>query len=135
MFFPPNTPDATIIHTITQTLAAINRSNGIDITIKPHTKIRTIRQNRFLMQVCSHIVQFYHETGFLPQGLPKWAARTEIVKEFWKGFFGIEYTHKLSTSEIATFIDNIQNEMIQQSQGEYQPLIPDSDYLIALCEN
>ena len=131
MFFPANTPDHVITRYIAAQIAAVKRTNGIDVIIKPHVNQRTIRQNRFLMSVCGHIVQFYHETGFLPNDCKRREMTTTGQKTYWKDVLGVPETHTLSTKEMAEFIDRIQAEMIQQTGGMYEPIIPEDDYLLS----
>lgn len=132
MFFPQTTPLTTIIQYATATIAAVDKSNGIDIVITPHTKIRTSPQNRFMHAVFAHIVRFYHDTGFIPPGLSPWAMKPDIVKEYFKAYFAITKTSKLTTKEITDFIDKIQLFMIENSHGEYEPITPDDPYVQSL---
>lgn len=134
MFFQYGIPTENICAWLRPQIDAAQNPNGIDVVVAPHKKIRTVRQNKYLMKVCAEIVRFYHETGFMPSGCPKWAMQTQVQKEFWKGYFGVLETHKLSTRELGEFVDKIQAEMVQQTGGEYQPIVPDSDYLISLVE-
>ena len=105
---------------------------GIDIEIKIHKKQRTNEQNKFLMVIMQKIVQFYHETGFLPQGCQNWMMRTDIQKEYWKARFGIESTAKLNTKTFAEFIDGIQRELIEETNGEWEIIETDSAYIKSL---
>ena len=132
MFFPANTTTDTILKYLNQQLAAIKKDNGVDVVIKPHTKQRTLRQNKFFHAVCANIVKFYQDTGFMPTGLSPWAMRPDIIKEFFKAFFGVEHTSKLTTKELGEFVDRIQALMVEQSNGEYEPIIPEDDYLVGL---
>lgn len=134
MFFQYGIPTENICAWLRPQINAAQNPNGIDVVVAPHKKIRTVRQNRYLMEVCANIVRFYHETGFAPQGCPAWAMQTQVQKEFWKGYFGVLQTRNMSTRELGEFVDKIQAEMVAQSGGEYQPIVPDSDYLTSLVE-
>lgn len=101
---------------------------GWDISITPTKKQRTATQNRFLMAVLQHIVQFHLDTGFCPSGCAPWAMRTDVQKEYWKSLFGISSTAKLSTAEFADFIDWIQATVAAESHGEYEILTPPDEY-------
>lgn len=135
MFFQNGIPTDNICKWLRVQIDAMQNKDGIDIIIAPHKKQRTYRQNRYLMEVCANIVRFYQDTGFLPENCPRWAMTTQIQKEFWKAVLGIVHTSKLSTRELGEFVDKIQAEMVRQSGGEYQPIVPESDYLIGLMES
>lgn len=134
MFFHKDTPYKEIQNWILLQLPAVYQcaKNGIDIEIKAHKIQRSNEQNRFLMVICTHIVQFYHETGYILPGLQPWAMQPAIVKEYWKNRFGIESSKKLDTSEFTKFIDYIQNTMVEETNGEYEILTTDSQYLKSL---
>lgn len=134
MFFKQNTPLSQINNWVATQLGAIFlvAKNGIDIEIKPHKQPRSNEQNRFLMVIMQHIVKFYQETGFMPEGCERWMMRTDIQKEYWKNRFGIEHTSKLSAKEFGEFIDNIQRELIEETCGEWEIIETDSAYLKSL---
>lgn len=134
MFFKANAPIEQITDWFTSQLSAVHpvAKNGIDVIIKPHKLWRTNEQNRFLMVVLSELVRFYHETGFMPEGLQKWMMRVDILKEFYKAKFGIEHTRTLDRKAFGEFIDKIQLELVEQTQGEWQILQTDSAYLLSL---
>lgn len=102
---------------------------GIDITIKPHTKLRTNEQNKLLWEVYNHIVSFYNDTGFIIDGLNLKFLNADFLHEYFKVRFNIKSTAKLSTIEFSQFINQIQTEMVEQTQGEYEPIIPEDNYL------
>lgn len=108
--------------------------DGIDVDIKPHKTPRSNAQNRFLMAIMVALVRFYHETGFMPQGLSPWAMRTDILKEYFKARFGVVSTAKLSTKAFGEFVDSIQQSLVQETNGEWEILEPDSAYLQSLIE-
>ena len=104
-------------------------TNGIDIEIKEHKIKRTEAQNRLLWRIYENIVDFYKETGFFLDNLKIWYLTPEFIHEYAKARFGIKTTTKLSTKEFMDYIDTIQREMIEQSNGFYQPIIvEEKDY-------
>lgn len=106
--------------------------NGIDVEIKPHKTQRTNQQNRFLMAILVALVRFYNETGFMPDGIKPWAMQTNILKEYYKARFGIGSTKKLDTAAFGHFIDSIQQSLVEESNGEWEILQPDSAYIQSL---
>jgi hypothetical protein len=134
MFFKANVSLEQITDWVVGQLSAVHpiAKNGIDIIIKPHKPWRTNEQNRFLMVIMQEIVKFYHETGFMPEGCQKWMMRVDILKEFYKAKFGIEHTRTLDKKAFGDFIDGIQRELVEETQGEWQILQTDSAYLLSL---
>lgn len=134
MFFHKDTPLTEIQHWINLQLSGVYSAskNGIDIEIKPHKNQRSNEQNKFLMVICTHIVKFYHETGYVLPGLKAWAMQPDIVKAYWKDRFGIEHSSKRDTAEFTKFIDFIQATMVEETGGEYEILTTDSQYLKSL---
>lgn len=108
--------------------------NGVDVDIKPHKNPRSNAQNRFLMAILVALVRFYHETGFMPQGLSAWAMRTDILKEYYKARFGVISTAKLSAKAFGEFVDSVQQSLVEETGGEWEVLEPDSAYLQSLVE-
>lgn len=109
--------------------------DGFDIDIKPHHKQRTVQQNRFFMAIVVALVRFYNETGFMPEGCKPWMMRTDILKEYWKYRYGVKSTSRLSAADFGKLCDFVQNTLVQETQGEWQTLEPDSAYLQSLIEN
>lgn len=107
---------------------------GWDIEIRPHKKQRSYQQNRYLMAVMEHIVRFYHETGFMPEGCAPWSMRTDVQKEYWKARIGVGATSKLSTAEFGEFIDRIQGTMAAETGGIYEIITPPDAYLDSLAQ-
>lgn len=134
MFFRNDTDLEEITNWMAEQLSAVHKvaKNGIDVIIKPHKQWRTNEQNRFLMVVLSELVHFYHVTGFLPEGCQRWMMRVDILKEFYKAKYGIEHTKTLDRRAFGEFIDNIQRELVEQSNGEWEILETDSAYLLSL---
>lgn len=134
MFFKQDTPIEQIKNWVDNQLSAVQpvAKNGIDIIIKPHKTWRSNEQNRFLMVIMQHIVTFYHETGFMPAGCQRWMMRIDILKEYWKARFGIEHTRTLDKKQFGDFIDGIQRELVEETNGEWEILETDSAYLLSL---
>lgn len=136
MFFSKDTSIQDIQGWIAIQLQAVHNASktGISVEIKPHKQQRSNEQNKFLMAILCQLVKFHNETGFMPQGCDRWMMRTDILKEYYKARYGIEYTHKLSTAEFTKFIDFIQQSLVEESQGEWEILTTDSIYLKSLLE-
>ena len=131
MFFQNYIPVERILDAIKGNISAMlpKSKYGIDITIKPHTKLRTNEQNKLLWEVYNHIVSFYNDTGFIIDGLNLKFLNADFLHEYFKVRFNIKSTAKLSTIEFSQFINQIQTEMVEQTQGEYEPIIPEDNYL------
>lgn len=108
--------------------------DGVDIDIRPHHKQRSVQQNRFFMAIMVALVKFYNETGFMPEGCKPWMMRTDILKEYWKYRDGVKATSKLSAAEFGKLCDFVQDTLVQETQGEWEVLEPDSAYLQSLIE-
>lgn len=134
MFFKNDTNLEEITSWMVEQVSAVHKvsKNGIDIIIKPHKQWRTNEQNRFLMVVLSELVHFYHETGFIPEGCQRWMMRVDFLKEFYKAKYGIEHTKTLDKKAFSDFINGIQLELVEETQGEWQILTTDSAYLLSL---
>lgn len=134
MFFKQETSIEQITEWMAGQLSAVRpvAKNGIDITIKPHKSWRSNEQNRFLMVIMQQIIIFYHNTGFMPAGCQKWMMRVDIQKEYWKARFGIEHTRTLDKKAFGEFIDGIQHELVEETNGEWEILETDSAYLLSL---
>lgn len=130
MFFPTGISESIIMEWCEKQIPATMSASkhGIDIEIRTHKKIRSVPQNSYLMKICQHIMKFYDETGFLIYDMKKRELYPEGIKVFWKERLGIEKTRKLSTKEFGEFVDKIQREMVEESGGEYEMLIPPDYY-------
>jgi hypothetical protein len=136
MYFAPETSLESIVGWISKQYRAVSTSapHGLDVELKAHKRQRSNEQNRFLMAIMVAMVRFYHETGFIPKGLSPWAMRTDILKEYWKYRAGVVATHKLSTADFGKFVDFIQQTLVQETEGQWEVLEPDSAYLKSLVE-
>lgn len=136
MYFKQSTPLHEILNWVTQQYIRLVdfAKDGIEIDIKKRKKQRTIQQNRFFMAILVALVRFYNETGFMPDGCKPWMMRTDILKEYWKYRYGVKSTSRLSTAEFGKLCDFTQNTLVQETEGEWEVLEPDSAYLQSLIE-
>jgi hypothetical protein len=127
MYFPQATsPEMIQKYVIAQAAAMMpDAKYGLDIEICQHKKQRTYRQNQFLAAIIDHIVRFCQETGHCVDGLSSHAMRADLLREWFKGKYSVRTTTKLSTKEFAEYCDHIQQDMVEQTRGEYEPIIPD----------
>lgn len=134
MFFMNITSTDSISAWVARQIEATRESvkYGWDVEIKPHKKQRSYQQNRYLVAVMEHIVRFYHDTGYMPEGCAPWAMRTDVQKEYWKARLGVGSTAKLSTKEFGEFVDRIQGTMAAESGGEYEIITPPDAYMESL---
>lgn len=134
MFFKSTTPYREIQNWITVQLPAVYQSskNGIDIEIKPHRNKRSNQQNRFLMAIMVALVRFCNETGYIPAGLCHWVIQPTVLKEYWKGRYGLTTTKNIDTAAFGKFIDFIQRTLVEETAGEWEVLQPDSAYIQSL---
>ena len=97
----------------------------VTATVEIFHRTRTIPQNKFMWSVYKNIVLFWAETGFVPDGLNVRFINTKFIHEYFSARFDVHTTTKLNTVEMMEYIDKIQQLMIEQTGGEYEPLIPD----------
>lgn len=105
-----------------------NSKYGIDIEIKNHAKSRSLEQNNYLWAIYSHIVKFWQDTGFMPDGLRLSFLTSDFLHEYFKLRFDVKTTTKLTTAEFVNYTDGIQNLMIEQTKGTYDPIYPEERY-------
>lgn len=119
-----------IIRLIQPKIAALlpNCPNGISIEIKKYQRNRTTEQNKYLWAIYKHIVEFFEETGFIPDNLPVNFLNKDFCHEYFKAKFDVKETKKLTTAEFCGFTDKIQLLMIEQTKGEYNPIYPDQPF-------
>lgn len=137
MWFPSDASLSQIQSWVAKQFTAMSHTakHGFDVELRPHRRQRSTEQNRFLMAIMVAVVRFYQETGFMPSGLSAWAMRTDILKEYYKARFGVSSTAKLDTRAFGEFIDSIQRSLVEESNGCWEILEPDSAYLRALVEH
>ena len=136
MYFPAETPLMKILGWVdTQYRALGYQKSGYSVEIRPQVKLRSNNQNRFLMAILVALLRFYEKTGFRPKGVSDWGMRVDVLKIYYKARFGVAKTSKLSTKDFGEFIDRIQQSLVQESNGEWEWLEPDSAYVRALLES
>lgn len=98
---------------------------GITICINSQVRRRSLEQNRYLWGIYAHIVDFYHETGFIPDALKVNYINSEFLHEYFKARFDVKETKKLSTADFCRYTDSIQQLMTEQTKGAYDPIYPE----------
>ena len=86
------------------------------------------------MAILTALLRFYENTGFRPDGVAPWAMRVDVLKVYYKSRFGVAKTSKLDTKAFGEFIDRIQGSLVQETDGEWEILEPDSAYVRSLIE-
>lgn len=134
MFFKEGTAFREIQDWIAVQLPAVYQvaKHGIDVEIKPHKKLRTIQQNRFLYAVLVALVKFHNETGFIPKYCGEYNMDVESLKTSYKKRFGINKSSKIDTVAFGKFIDQIQLSLVEETGGEWEIIQPDSAYIDSL---
>lgn len=130
MFFSKGADINGILELIKPKLAVVlnNANFGIDIDIKNHSKTRSTEQNRYLWSIYKHIVDFWVDTGFIIDGLKLKFINSDFLHEYFKARFDLKTTTKMSTAEFMQYTDGIQNLMIEQTKGTYDPIYPENHY-------
>lgn len=130
MYFTQSADINGILQMIKPKLEAVifNAPNGVDIEIKKHTKKRSLDQNAYLWGIYAHIVKFYDETGFIPDNLPVRFINSDFLHEYFKSRFDVKTTTGLNTAEFAQYTDKIQRLMLEQTNGDYDPIYPETTY-------
>ena len=133
IFIAPQISTDSALRIIGQKLEAMRAAAplGFEVEIRPYKKHRTNQQNKLYWAVIENIMRFCIETGFRPQLIgvrPRFMNR-ELLGELVKAHFEIKSTSKLSTAEFGKFIDELQLMITEQSRGNYNPIIPDEQFL------
>ncbi|MBQ2016996.1 MAG: hypothetical protein II208_00515 [Alphaproteobacteria bacterium] len=136
MWFPSDVLLERIQSWVAQQYGAVSgrAKHGFDVELRPHRRQRSNEQNRFLHAILQAMVVFYRNTGFVPAGLSPWAMQVDVLKVYWKSRYGIQTTRNLTTAEFTKFIDFIQLTMVEESNGCWEILTTDSQYLKSLEE-
>lgn len=116
----------------TQYTALGSQKNGYDVELKPHRNKRSNQQNKFLMAIMVALVRFHHETGYIPADCGKYNIDPISLKEYWKRRYGLSATHNLDTAAFGKFIDFIQLTLVEETNGFWEILQPDSAYIQSL---
>lgn len=119
-----------LTHIRQQAESMIGFGKSVKITMELARKLRSQEQNRYMWAVFENIANFYQDTGFIPDGLQSQIKifNKDIAKVWFSAKYGIKHTSYISTKEMANFLDNVQRDMLEQSQGEYNPIYPEEIY-------
>ncbi len=130
MFFHKSADINGILELIKPKLTCIlsNCKWGIDVTITEHQKNRSLEQNKYMWAVYKHIFKFWEETGFIIDNLPLKKICSNFLHEYFKARFDLKTTTNLSTTEFIAYLDGIQQLMIEQTQGHYDPIYPEERF-------
>jgi len=131
MFFQNFIETDKILELVRQKIEAMRPTAkyGFDIEVKEHIRRRTDRQNAFYFEVLAHICDFSRKTGYMPDKIKLPYVDNSMLHAFFKCRFNIRTTTKLTTGEFTEYIDQIQNLVCEQSNGDYDPLIIENNYL------
>ena len=130
MYFPQGATADNILFLIKPKLEALinGSAHGVDIEMRKHIKKRSLEQNAYLWGIYSNIVKFYDQTGFIPDNLPVKFINSDFLHEYFKMRFDVKETKKINTAEFSAYTDKIQQLMLEQTNGDYDPIYPESTY-------
>lgn len=119
-----------IINLIRPKISALiaNSPKGIQIDVKKQQRNRTTEQNRYLFAIYKHIVEFYEQTGFIPDNLPVNNITTDFLHQYFKARFDVKASSAMNTVDFCGYTYKIQRLMIEQTKGEYDPIYPDAPF-------
>lgn len=119
-----------IIRMIRPKISALiaNSPRGITIDVKKTQRNRTTEQNRYLFAIYKHIVEFYNQTGFIPDNLPINGINSDFLHQYFKARFDVKETKNMNTVDFCGYTDKIQLLMIEQTKGEYDPIYPEEPF-------
>lgn len=119
-----------IIRMIRPKISALiaNSPRGITIDVKKTQRNRTTEQNRYLFAIYKHIVEFYEQTGFIPDNLPINGINSDFLHQYFKARFDVKASSQMNTVEFCAYTDKIQLLMIEQTKGEYDPIYPEEPF-------
>lgn len=119
-----------IINLIRPKIAALiaNSPRGITVDVKKVQRNRTNEQNRYLFAIYKHIVEFYEQTGFIPDNLPVNNITTDFLHQYFKARFDVKASSSMNTVDFCGYTDKIQRLMIEQTKGEYDPIYPEQPF-------
>ncbi len=119
-----------IIRMIRPKISALiaNSPRGITIDVKKTQRNRTTEQNRYLFAIYKHIVEFYNQTGFIPDNLPINGINSDFLHQYFKARFDVKETKNMNTVEFCAYTDKIQLLMTEQTKGEYDPIYPEEPF-------
>ena len=104
--------------------------NPVKVEFEVYRKPRSLEQNKYMWSVFQHIVDFYQDTGFMPDNLQRHLKffNKDVVKIWFCAKYDMPHTSVSNTKEMVDFIDRVQNDMIQQTKGEYEPIYPEDKW-------
>jgi hypothetical protein len=119
-----------IIRMIRPKISALiaNSPRGITIDVKKTQRNRTTEQNRYLFAIYKHIVEFYNQTGFIPDNLPINGINSDFLHQYFKARFDVKETKNMNTVDFCGYTDKIQLLMSEQTKGEYDPIYPEQPF-------
>lgn len=119
-----------IINLIKPKISALiaNSPRGITIDVKKAQRNRTTEQNRYLFAIYNHIVEFYNQTGFIPDNLPINGINSDFLHQYFKARFDVKETKNMNTVDFCGYTDKIQLLMTEQTKGEYDPIYPEQPF-------
>lgn len=115
---------------VVQAEAMLGFGKPVKITVELAKKLRSKEQNRFMWAVFQHIADFYLDTGFMPDGLQSKIQffNKDVAKTWFSAKYGYKHTSLLNTKDMSEFLEAVQRDMLEQSQGEYTPIYPEDIY-------
>jgi hypothetical protein len=103
----------------------LKQGKVVDASVEIYHRKRTIPQNKYLWAVYKNIVLFWTDTGFVPDGLQVRFINSDFLHKYFSARFDVHTTTKFNTVEMMEYVDKIQQLMIEQTKGEYEPIIPE----------
>lgn len=97
----------------------------VEATVEIFHRTRTIPQNKFMWAVYKNIVLFWADTGFVPDNLNVKFINSDFLHKYFSARFDVHTTTKFTTVEMMEYVDKIQQLMIEQTDGQYEPIIPE----------
>ena len=107
-----------------QAITILESGKPVDVCCSVVKKHRTNQQNRYLFKLYEHLLDFYKQTGFMIDGLRFKFYTKDFLHEYLKARFDVGTTTKMNTQQFTEFVDNIQNEWMEQTSGEYEYFFP-----------
>lgn len=107
-----------------QARTILESGKPVDVCCSVVKKHRTNQQNRYLFKLYEHLLDFYKQTGFMIDGLRFKFYTKDFLHEYLKARFDVGTTTKMTTQQFTEFVDNIQNEWMEQTGGEYEYFFP-----------
>lgn len=113
-----------------QAIVSLSVGKPVDLFCQKVRKQRTLQQNNYLHLLYKHLVEFWEtHDHFCIDGLGKKVKfiNSKFLHEYLKARFDVSTTTKMTTVEFTEFIDKIQKEWSEQSEGEYEYFFPYDD--------